>query len=42
MSMEDVLVRCERCGEVIPYDIAYRSTFSGGYLCDICYDDLYS
>ena len=33
------LVTCERCGDVIDRHIAHLG-FSG-YLCDICYDDLF-
>jgi formylmethanofuran dehydrogenase subunit E len=38
---DEELVQCERCGDLVPYDCAYKSV-SGGFLCDICYDDLYA
>ena len=41
VMMEEEMVRCERCGEEIPYELACRS-ISGGYICELCYDDLYS
>ena len=32
-------VECERCGQLIPRDDAYRGL--NGFLCDCCYDELY-
>ena len=36
---DDDLVECSRCGARIPYDAAISTHY--GYLCDICYSDLY-
>ena len=34
-----VRFECERCGDRIPYDEAYRGY--DGYLCEYCHDDLF-
>ena len=36
---DDDLVECSRCGARIPYGAAISTHY--GYLCDICYSDLY-
>ena len=36
---EDEFVECERCGERISRDDAYRGF--DGYLCECCHDDLF-
>lgn len=36
---EEQTVVCEHCGERIMLDDAHEGL--GGYLCDICYDDLF-
>jgi len=36
---DENLVTCERCGETIDRESAYNGF--GGYLCDICHDDLF-
>ena len=36
---DDDLVECSRCGARIPYEEAIGTHY--GYLCDICYSDLY-
>ena len=36
---EECLTTCERCGDIVSYDDAYRGF--DGYLCDCCHGDLF-
>ena len=36
---ENEFVKCDRCGDLIPYDDARNTHY--GTLCECCYDDLF-